>query len=269
MVVCQAATVFSISNADSCLSRRPALPNASYLTLPVLLMAPVSPRLPLALKLLVSAFLVVMVPVYYRNYGPTNFLYFCDISLLLCFVSLWTERALPASMAAVGILVPQLLWCLDFVASLLGFHVVGLTDYMFDANRSLFLRGLSFFHGWLPFLLLFLLKRLGYDRRALWAWTGLGWGLCLVAYVWLPAAGTVLPDPKIPVNINYVFGFDDAKAQTWLPAPVYLVGWMTVLFAVFYLPTHFVLRRFFERPAAKPVAAPAADLPLGNELFVV
>jgi len=132
-------------------------------------MAPDSSRLPLALKLLVTAFLVVMVPVYYHNYGPTNFLYFCDISLLLCFVSLWTERALPASMAAVGILIPQVLWCLDFVAGLLGFHLVGLTGYMFDANHSLFLRGLSFFHGWLPFLLLFLVKRLGYDRRALWA----------------------------------------------------------------------------------------------------
>jgi hypothetical protein len=234
-------------------------------TLLLLLMAPVSPRLPLALKLLVTAFLAVMVPVYYHNYGPTNFLYFCDISLLLCFVSLWTERALPASMAAVGILVPQLLWCLDFVASLLGFHVVGLTNYMFDANRSLFLRGLSFFHGWLPFLLLFLIKRLGYDRRALWAWTGLGWGLCLIAYFWLPAAGTVLPDSKIPVNINYVFGFDDAKAQNWLPAPVYLIGWMAVLFIAFYLPTHLVLRRFFRRPVARVAAVPIVALPLASE----
>jgi hypothetical protein len=238
-----------------------------HLTLFLLLMAPVSPRLPLALKLLVTAFLVVMVPVYYRNYGPTNFLYFCDISLLLCFVSLWSERALPASMAAVGILIPQVLWCLDFVAGLLGFHLVGLTGYMFDANHSLFLRGLSFFHGWLPFLLLFLVKRLGYDRRALWAWTGLGWGLCLVAYFWLPAAGTVLADPKIPVNINYVFGFDDAKAQTWLPGPIYLVAWMVVLFVAFYLPTHFVLRRFFRRPVAARVAlAPVAIMPSVGDL---
>ena len=70
-----------------------------------------------------------------------------------------------AGVAAVGILVPQVLWCLDFGAELLGLRLVGLTGYMFDANRSLFLRGLSFFHGWLPFLLLFLVKRLGYDRR--------------------------------------------------------------------------------------------------------
>ena len=203
-----------------------------------------SPRLPLPLKITFSAFLAVLVPVYYVNYGPTNFLYFCDVALLLCLVSIWTESALPASMAAVGILVPQAFWCADFLGELLGVHLVGMTAYMFDPNRSLFLRGLSFFHGWLPFLLLFMVKRLGYDRRALWAWTALGWGLCLVAYFFLPAAGTVMPDPKIPVNINYVFGFDDAKAQTWLPAPVYLLAWMGSLLVAFYLPTHFILKRF-------------------------
>ena len=220
-----------------------------------------SPRLPLALKLLVTAFVAVMVPVYYRNYGPTNFLYFCDISLLLCLISLWTERALFASMAAVGILLPQALWCLDFLGELLGVHLVGLTAYMFDPNRSLFLRGLSFFHGWLPFLLLFLVKRLGYDRRALWAWTALGWGLCLVAYFCLPPAGTVLADAKIPVNINYVGGFDDAHAQTWLPGWAYLLGWMATLLAVCYVPTHLVLRKVFGQPGTVD-EVPAAELRL-------
>ena len=228
-------------------------------------MASVPSRLPLALKLLVTAFVAVMVPVYYVNYGPTNFLYFCDISLLLCLVALWTERALPASMAAVGILLPQALWCLDFLGELVGVHLVGLTAYMFDPNRSRFLRGLSFFHGWLPFLLVFLVKRLGYDRRALTAWTALGWSLCLVAYFWLPAAGTVMADPKIPVNINYVFGFDDAKAQTWLPGSVYLLGWIAVLFIACYLPTHLALRKLF-RPAQVVPAAGAEEVSAGVEL---
>ena len=95
-----------------------------------------TPKLPLALKLAFTAFLAVMVPVYYVNYGPTNFLYFCDISLLLCFISIWTEKALPASMAAVGILLPQVFWCLDFLGELVGVRLVGMTGYMFDANRS-------------------------------------------------------------------------------------------------------------------------------------
>ncbi|HET9502207.1 MAG TPA: membrane-associated protein [Hymenobacter sp.] len=237
----------------------------------------VSSRLPLLLKLSVTAFVAVLVPVYYYYYGPTNFLYFCDVALLLCVVSVWTEQPLFASMAAVGILLPQALWCFDFVGELVGVRLVGLTAYMFDPNRSLFLRGLSFFHGWLPFLLLFLLRRLGYDRRALLAWTALGWGLCLVAYFFLPPAGTVLPDPKIPVNINYVFGFDDAKPQSWLPAPVYLLGWMLTLFVVFYLPTHLLLRRWFGRPAtlSSPSVgeayqnAPGFAMPTATQLGVV
>ena len=214
-------------------------------------MTAVSPRVPLLLKLLFTTFLAVMVPVYYHFYGPTNFLYFCDVSLGLALLSVWTGRPLFASMAAVGILVPQVLWCLDFGAELLGLHLVGLTGYMFDPHRSLFLRGLSLFHGWLPFLLLFLVGRLGYDRRALWAWAGLAWGLCLVAYFLLPPAGTVLPDPNVPVNINYVFGFDDAHPQTWLPGPVYLLAWMAALFLVFYLPTHLLLGRWQRRRVAQ------------------
>lgn len=206
--------------------------------------------IPLGLKLMFTAFLAVMVPVYWFNYGPTNFLYFCDVSLLLCLISIWTGHRLPASMAAVGILLPQVLWCADFVGELFDVHLLGMTAYMFDPNRSLFLRGLSFFHGWLPFLLLFLVKRLGYDRRALPAWTLVAWGLCLVAYFWLPAAGTIMPDPKIPVNINYVFGFDDAQPQTWLPAPLYLVGWLLTLLVVIYLPTHWALRRWLAPKAA-------------------
>jgi hypothetical protein len=83
--------------------------------------------------------------------------------------------------------------------------------------------------------------------------------LCLVAYFFLPPAGTVLSDPKIPVNINYVFGFDDAKPQTWLPAPLYLLGWMLTLFVVFYLPTHLLLRRWFSRLVAQSKVSVNAD----------
>ncbi len=54
-----------------------------------------------------TAFMAVLLPVYLVRYGPTNFLYFCDISLFLALLSLWTRWRLPASMAAVGLLVPQ------------------------------------------------------------------------------------------------------------------------------------------------------------------
>ena len=81
-----------------------------------------------------------------------------------------------------GILLPQSLWLVDFGSHLLGIHNVGLTGYMFDPALSLFTRGLSLFHGWLPLLLVCLPARLGYDRRALPAWTGLAAVLMFVCY---------------------------------------------------------------------------------------
>ena len=48
--------------------------------------------------------------------GQTNFLYFCDVALFLALISVLAEKRLPASMAAVGILFPQLLWAIDPVA---------------------------------------------------------------------------------------------------------------------------------------------------------
>ncbi len=201
------------------------------------------PRIPAWLKWAYTGFLLVLVPVYWRHYGPANFLYFCDMALFLTLAAIWLESSLPASMAAVGILLPQIFWCLDFASELLGVHLTGMTGYMFEAQRPLFLRSLSLFHGWLPFLLLFLVKRLGYDQRALKAWSGLAAILCLVAFFLLPPAGAALANPSFPRNVNYVFGLNDAHPQTWMPQGVYLVAWMLTLFGVAYLPTHWVLGR--------------------------
>ena len=200
---------------------------------------------PLWIKIAYTAFVAVLVPIYWANYGPSNFLYFCDIALFLTLVALWTENSLLASMAAVGIVLPQLFWCVDFAVGLAGRELTGMTTYMFDPAKPLHLRGLSLFHGWLPFLLLYLVARLRYDRRGLVAWTGLAWLLCLIAFFFLPPAGADLADPNIPINVNYVFGLHDATPQSWMPAGVYLIAWMLTLFVVFYLPTHLVLRRIF------------------------
>jgi len=208
-------------------------------------------RVPFWLKLTYTAFMMVLVPVYWMNYGPTNFIYFCDAALFLTLFAVWTDNTLLASMAAVGILLPQFFWCVDFGGELLGFHMTGMTSYMFDTHHSLFLRGLSLFHGWLPFLLCFLVFRLGYDRRALKVWTGLACGLCLAAFFLLPPAGAALADPKQPRNVNYVFGLDDAHAQTWMPPGLYLAVWFLALFALAYVPTHLALCKLTGARAAR------------------
>lgn len=203
-----------------------------------------SRRLPLAVKLGYSAFMAVLVPVYWANYGPTNFLYFCDVALFLTLAAVWTESALLASMAAVGIVLPQIVWVVDFAAGLAGVNLLGMTAYMFDERRSLFLRGLSLFHGWLPFLLLFLVKRLGYDKRAFPTWWALAWALVLFCYVLMPGP---MPNATTPVNINYVHGMSDGAAQTWMPPLAWLATLMVGLPALLYWPTHLALKKWFTR----------------------
>ena len=53
---------------------------------------------PLAVKLAFTAFMAVLVPIYLYYYGPTNFLYFCDMALILTLIGIWPENALLISM---------------------------------------------------------------------------------------------------------------------------------------------------------------------------
>ena len=202
-------------------------------------------KIPLAAKLAVTAFLAVLVPVYLHTYGPTNFLWFCDAALILSVAGMWLESSLLISMCVVGILLPQCLWLADFGSNLLGFHFLNLTSYMFDQHLSLFTRGLSLFHGWLPLLLVWLLFRLGYDKRALFGWTILAATLVLVCYIFTPPAGVHLANPNIPININYVYGFNNQQPQHWLNQNLYVVLWLGVLWLFAFLPTHLLLRKIF------------------------
>jgi hypothetical protein len=203
-------------------------------------------RLPLWLKLAYTAFMAVLLPVYWANYGPTNFLYFCDVALLITLVGIWIESPLLISMCAVGILASQALWVVDFLSNLIGWPLTGMTDYMFAADHSLFLRSLSLFHGWLPFLLVYLVWRLGYDRRGFPAWTVVAWVLVLICFFFMPPPR---PDPGLaPVNINYVWGMSDTVAQAWMPPAAWVAGLIVLLPLLLYAPVHFLLRRVMPKP---------------------
>lgn len=126
--------------------------------------------IPLGLKVVYTLFVFSLVPIYWRQYGPVNFLWFSDIALLALVPALWLENALLFSMMAVSVVFFELLWNIDFFFRLVtGKSFIGLSAYMFNAKISLFIRGLSGFHIVLPLLLLWMLHRLGYDPRAfLW-----------------------------------------------------------------------------------------------------
>ena len=215
----------------------------NYLTTPVSF--PAARRIPLWLKCLYTLFVAVLVPFYWKAYTPWNFLYFCDVALLVTLVALWTENRLLASMEAVAILLPQTLWVMDFVVRACGFKLLGMTDYMFNPGLPLATRALSGFHGWLPFLLVYLLIKLGYDRRA-FRWQCLaGVALLLFCFWFAPKAPAPIDRPNMAINVNYVWGPDDKHPQTWMTP----TQWIAMLCAVFiigiYTPTHLVLRKVF------------------------
>jgi hypothetical protein len=202
-------------------------------------------RVPLWLKVVYTAFMAMLIPAYWYHYGPTNFLYFCDVAILITLVAIWIESPLLVSMCAVGLLLPQTYWVIDFLANLFGVSLTGMTDYMFNAQSPLFLRGLSLFHGWLPFLLVYLVWRLGYDRRALVSWSVLAWALLILCFVLMPPPRS---DPGLtPVNINYVFGMSDFKPQAWVSPHVWFAGLMIGLPLLVFLPTHLLLARIAPR----------------------
>ena len=201
------------------------------------LLPPACGTLPLWVKIAHTLFVAALVPVYWRRYGPGNFLWFSDLALFGTLVALWLESPLLVSMQAVSVSLLELVWLADFVTRLLGGGFpVGLSRYMFDPHIPLPVRGLSLFHVVLPVELLWLVARLGYDRRALLAQT-------LFAWVVLPAC-YFLTDPA--ENVNWVFGWGGRK-QRWLPAPVYLLGVMVAFPVVIYLPTHLLLETLFAK----------------------
>ena len=184
---------------------------------------------------------------------PLTFLWFCDAALLLSTLGLWLESGLLVSMAAVGSSWWMLLWVVDVLVHLIaGVRTtplpLGMANYMFEPEFSHFTRIISLYHGWLPFVLLWGVRRLGYDRRAVWAQTGFAWLLLLLSY-------RLTSDPHGPAgNLNMVYGLSPTEAQSWMSPGLWLLLVMVFCPVCWYLPTHLVLWRLFRLPHARPVS---------------
>lgn len=193
-------------------------------------------RLPLWLKLLFSLYMVVLVPVYWVQHGPQNFLWGCDIALFCALLALWKEWSLPASMAILISLIPDIIWNLDFLMRFVGIDLLGIgaTYYMFNQDILLPVRLLSLFHVFMLPMLLWIIYKLGYDRRALL------WQTVLTVVV-LPVSFLVSSTEN---NINFVHGFGDI-AMPWPPGLAQVAVLMAGVPLVFYLPAHMLLLRYF------------------------
>ncbi len=187
--------------------------------------------LPTWLKWVYLGFVAVLVPTYAWWYGLANFLWFSNVALLLGLLGVWLENRRLLSTQLISTLVPETVWIVGFVGGLLrgGHPPLGVTAYMFDAEIPLFIRTLSLYHLVLPWLLLWLVWRLGYDRQALWYWIPAGWAILLVTYF--------ASSPER--NINFVFG-PGYEVQDVIPA----WAWLLVLFicvALLWGATHLLI----------------------------
>jgi hypothetical protein len=191
--------------------------------------------LPLEAKVGYALFVAVLVPVYLRQYGPGNFLWFSDVALFGGCLALVFELPLLASTQAIAVLIPELLWTADFALRLAGGRGLGggtMTQYMFDASIPRTIRALSLFHIWLPPALLWMVWRMGYDRRAL-AVQSVGGALVVIA-------SRLLTDPN--ENVNW--------AHRWpsLQGPWPVVLGVLLMPVVFYLPAHLLLNALMPAP---------------------
>jgi len=192
-------------------------------------------KIALSLKLTYSIFVAWVIPIYWKQYGPANYLWFSDVALILLVPALWLESKLFFSALAVSVVLLELLWNVDFFVRLLTrSQLVGLSDYMFDSTISRSIRALSLFHVFLPAILIWYVYRLGYDSRAFVVQTFSAWVVLLLSFF--------LTKPKD--NINWVYGFGK-KPQTRVPKVIHLLLLMLGLPVLVYLPSHLVLKRLF------------------------
>jgi len=179
--------------------------------------------------------LFFLIPAYWHYYGLENFLWLSDIGLFLTFLALWLESGLLMSIAATGMMLVELAWCVDFFIDLIfGLNLISLSDYMFNSSYPLWLRAVSLFHVVTPIIWILYLRQFGYVRQAIW-YVLIGYLLVLgiTFYFTLPAE-----------NINWVFL--PTVIQGW---PISQKSWPIFLAITFplaiFIPTHLLCRKLF------------------------
>lgn len=191
--------------------------------------------IPTWFKLGYTIFVVIVVAIWLRYYGWRNLLWFSDIALIGAVPAFWLEDARIASVLAVAVLLPEMLWNVDLAGRLLlRRRISGLTDYMFEQDRPLILRRLSLFHVPLPLVLFWLLAAYGYAEPIALP------GAIVLAAVVLPLSRAVSTPEK---NINWSWGL--GPVQSRMPAYLYVLLLFLGFVVLVFVPTHAILRNTF------------------------
>jgi len=185
-------------------------------------------------KIVYTLAVLAFIVIYWQRYGPRNFLWFSDIAFIGAVPAMWLESGLLSGVLACMVLLPEVLWNVDYGLRLaLRRRITGLTEYMFDPSIPRWLRAVSLFHVPLPLVMIWLVAAYGYPEISLAASAGAGAVVLALSYA-------LSSKEK---NINWVFGL--GRIQRRLAPPVY-VGLLYLGFVfVVFLPTHWLLLRFF------------------------
>lgn len=182
-----------------------------------------------------ALWLLVYLPVYQSAYGALNFLFLCNIGVILTALALIARSRLLIASQAVAAPVIALAWAVDAVWKLLtGEFLYGGTSYMWDPQYPLPARLLSLYHIAWPLLLWAVLRRVGYDPRG-WALQAAIAALAMLAGRWLAPAAD---------NVNFAWADPFFGRQLGPPVAHLLVCW-ALLAGLAYGATHWMLKRYF------------------------
>jgi hypothetical protein len=171
---------------------------------------------------------LIILPVYWYQYGVTNFLWFSDIAFFVMVPALWFKNRLLASMMAIGVLPLESLWLTSFIT---GGDFLGMANYMFDPNLPLWLRGLSLFHFPMPAVIIYMIWRFGYDTRALYPQIVLSIIVILLTHLLTAEAD----------NVNMIF--PPQGLREYISQPLYFILMPMVLITGVIIPMHLILKK--------------------------
>jgi hypothetical protein len=188
------------------------------------------------------AWLLFFLPYGWTQLGPWNLVYFCDVAVILTCIGLWTGSGLLLASQALFSILVQGVWTLDILLRLhTGRSLIPGTEWMLNPEIPLFFKMVSLFHAVWPFLLIWSLRRVGYDRRGL--------PLQAVITVVVVCLSRLAP-AKLNINLAH-----ELLGRSWQPAALHLGILVTILIVLVYWPTHVVLARLFPPPKTRALAS--------------
>lgn len=190
--------------------------------------------LPLGVRVGFTLWMIIWALIILWAYGPQNFLWLCNLAKFLLLYAIWRDDRLLVSSQAGLVCLVGLAWSFDFALGLAsGGRLAKFSAYMFNPDLPLLARASSLYHTVLPFFVVWLVSRLGYDQRGPWLQCIIGALAVMGAWLWTE-----------PVrNVNWVFAPFGIE-QVWLPTPVYVLCLLFAYPLLLYFPGHYMVLLF-------------------------